>query len=116
MLAAATAIHNDAKRFVLRVGRDGSARIRTVELLRPVDKERCVHTVFLDKGFHRRTGPLVIRCSPHVCVCVCAVACLGKGADDMRVCDFDYASSAVLLIVSFCLPYCQSYFHSWDQR
>ena len=68
MLAAATAIHNDAKRFVLRVGRDGSARIRTVELLRPVDKERCVHTVFLDKGFHRRTGPLVIKCSPHVCV------------------------------------------------
>ena len=89
MLAAATAIHDDAKRFVLRVGRDGSARIRTVELLRPVDKERCVHTVFLDKGFHRRTGPLVIRCSPHVCVCVCvffvaawllhmcAFACLG---------------------------------------
>ena len=92
MLAAATAIHNDAKRFVLRVGRDGSARIRTVELLRPVDKERCVHTVFLDKGFHRRTGPLVIRCSPHVCVLSRVWV---KGADDMWVCDFDYANSAV---------------------
>ena len=96
MLAAATAIHNDAKRFVLRVGRDGSARIRTVELLRPVDKERCVHTVFLDKGFHRRTGPLVIRYSPHVCVCVCVLSRVWvKGADDMWVCDFDYANSAV---------------------
>ena len=94
MLAAATAIHNDAKRFVLRVGRDGSARIRTVELLRPVDKERCVHTVFLDKGFHRRTGPLVIRCSPPVCVCVLSRVWVTV-ADDMWVCDFDYANSAV---------------------
>ena len=114
MLAAATAIHNDAKRFVLRVGRDGSARIRTVELLRPVDKERCVHTVFRDKGSHRRTGPLVIRCSPHVCVCVLSRVWV-KGADDMWVCDFDYAICAVLLKASFCLP-CQSYFHFWDQR
>ena len=94
MLAAATAIHNDAKGFVLRVGRDGSARIRTVELLRPVDKERCVHTVFLDKGFHRRTGPLVVRCPPHVCVCVLSGVWV-KSADDMWVYDFDYASIAV---------------------